>query len=113
MRELLEETGYEAQRMIPLGHGWIATRSSPTRFHCFLATGCRKVAEAKLDQNESLEARTVRLEEWLRMVVSGEITEPSAVVATMRALPHLGLEIGPVQPPSFQLKDPLEDPLAR
>lgn len=38
-RELLQETGCVPSEMIYLGFGWVATRNSPTRFHCFLALG--------------------------------------------------------------------------
>lgn len=93
-RELLEETGYQAGTLISLGDAWTNTRSSPTRFHCFVALNCHKVAEPHLDVNEDIETRLVPLSEWLQLVVSGEIREPSAVVATCRALPHLGLGIG-------------------
>ena len=95
MRELHEETGYEAGEMISLGHMWIATRNSPTKAHLFLATGCNKVGSAKVDENEDIELRLIPLEVWLAMVTSGLITEPSAVVATMRSLPLLKLTIVP------------------
>lgn len=88
-RELLEETGYEASEMIKLGVMHMATRNSPTVGHCFLALGCRKVAEGKVDRNEVIEAREVSLTEWLRMVSSDEITEASAMTTTLRAIPHL------------------------
>jgi len=92
-RELREETGYESGEVIHLGSYWIATRSSTTKFHCFLAKDCEKVGPAKLDENEDIESRLEPLERWLMMIQDGRITEPSAVVATMRALPHLGFEI--------------------
>ena len=92
-RELREETGYEANKVIYLGFGWMSTRNSPTRFHCFLAIDCHKVGPAKLDANEDIETRLVSLNEWLDMVTHGAIAEPSAIVATVRALPFLGLRI--------------------
>lgn len=92
-RELLEETGHRATEMKYLGFGWLNTRNSPTKFHCFLALGCEKVGPAKLDENEEIEWRTVPLRKWLYMCTNGKINEPSAIVTTMRALPHLGLVI--------------------
>lgn len=94
-RELLEETGYEAGEMTYLGFGWIATRNSPTRFHCFLATGCRKAGPAKLDKNEDIETRLVSIHEWIAMILDGQIEEPSAITTTFRALPHLGWKLKP------------------
>lgn len=94
-RELREETGYEAGKMTYLGHGWIATRNSPTRFHCFLATGCRKIGPAKLDENEDIETRLVSIGDWIAMILDGQIEEPSAITTTFRALPHLGWKLEP------------------
>lgn len=89
-RELLEETGYEPREVHYLGAYWIASRSSSTRFHSFLATGCRKIAEAKLDHNEEIETELVPASEWVRQVlVEGVIDESASVVTTARALPYL------------------------
>lgn len=84
-RELLEETGYLAGRIVPLGPPqFISTRSSTTRFFPFLALGCRKVAEAKLDASEEIETELVSFEEWVQLC-HDTIVEPSAIVATFRA----------------------------
>lgn len=93
-RELLEETGYEASGGVqflgpPL---WIATRSSWTRFWPFLALGCKKVAHTKLDDLEDIETELIPLDEWIRKTLT-ELEEPSAVVATFRALPYMGYRI--------------------
>lgn len=88
-RELKQETGYEPGTVIPLKAQWMATRSSWTRFHPFLALGCKKVGEALWDTKEQIEPRSVRLEVWLNLVFSGLIEEPSAIVTTALSLPHL------------------------
>lgn len=88
-RELLEETGYRAESVHELASQWMATRGSTTRFHPFLGLGCRRVQAAKLDENEQIESRLVSVDQWIKMVVRGDITEPSAVVTTMQSLPHL------------------------
>lgn len=91
-RELLEETGYEPKEVISLGPPqFIATRNSWTRFHPFLAKGCRKVKEAKIDLNEEIEVVLIPLEKWIDLCLK-EIVEPSAIVATFRSLPHLGYQ---------------------
>lgn len=92
-RELREETGYEAGKMEYLGFGYMSTRNSPTKFHCFLATDCKKAGPAKLDENEDIETRLVSLREWINMTMSGKITEPSAMTTTLLALPYLNLHI--------------------
>lgn len=92
-RELLEETGYEAGDVRYLGSAWMSTRNSPSKGHLFLATGCHKVADQKLDEGEDIETKLIPLAKWIEMVVDGEIEEWSSALATIRALPHLGLKI--------------------
>lgn len=92
-RELLEETGYEAGKVRYLGYAWMSTRNSPTKGHMFLATGCRKAAPQKLDEGENIETELIPLQQWIKMVVDGEIEEWSSALATIRALPHLGIKI--------------------
>ena len=89
-RELLEETGYEPEEVILLGEPqYIATRNSWTRFWPFLARGCRKVKEVKIDLNEEIEVKIMPFDEWVQLALSS-LVEPSAIVATFRSLPHLG-----------------------
>ncbi len=95
-RELREETGFVADRVIPLGFVWIATRNSPTKAHLFLALDCICVGEQDVDEGEEIEMRQVALAEWLRMVQDGRIMDPSSVTATMRALPFLGITLNGV-----------------
>ena len=89
LRELLEETGYEPGKVIALPPAfWIATRSSYTQVYTFLATGCKKVKEAKLDLSEEIETELIPLDKWLELCASS-IEEPSAIVATFRSIKHL------------------------
>lgn len=88
-RELLEETGYEPEKVVTLSPAlWLATRSSSTQFHAFLATGCKKVREAKLDLNEEIETELIPLDKWFELCASS-IEEPSAIVATFRSIRYL------------------------
>ena len=96
-RELLEETGYKAERLISLGESYSLPRSSPTREYSFLALGCEQVKDQNLDSNEQIEIVETPLLEWIELVQKGEIKQDVSVVATMRALPHLGLSILPGQ----------------
>ncbi len=92
-RELLQETGFVSTKITYLGSFWIASRSSPTRFHSFLATGCRKIQQAKYDVNEEIEAREIPLGVWLAQIQDNQIDEPSSIVTTHKALSHLGYQI--------------------
>jgi len=53
-RELREETGYEAQQMVPLGVFAASPSASCHRAHIFLATGLRLAGEQMLDANEKI-----------------------------------------------------------
>lgn len=92
-RELTEETGYVPSMVHYLGSFWIASRSSPTRFHSFLATGCRLSGDQKLDKNEDIEAVSICLDTWINEVMYGKIDEPSAVVTTFLSLPVLDIQV--------------------
>lgn len=92
-RELLEETGYKAEKVTPLGWGYMNSRNSHTKFYCFLAEGCEKSADQHLDDTEQIIVSERPLAEWLRMVSAGEITSLDACLTTVRALSHLGLVI--------------------
>ena len=87
-RELLEETGYRAEKMIFLGPAqWMASRNSWTRFFPFVALGCEKVKAVKLDSSEGIETVLIPHPKWLELCRS-EVEEPSTIVATFRAMPY-------------------------
>lgn len=91
-RELLEETGYLAERLTPLGPAvFMNTRNSWTKYQPFLATGCRRVQAPAFDEHEDIVARLVPLDDWIRLCLE-ELVSPSAIVTTFRALPHLGYQ---------------------
>ncbi len=92
-RELLEETGYQSEKITPLGWGFMNSRNSHTKFFCFLAEGCEKVADPHLDKNEQLDVFERPLTEWIRMVEVGEIISWDSCITTMRSLSHLGFRI--------------------
>lgn len=94
-RELLEETGYRAERTVSLGPALFTnTRNSWTRFHAFFATGCRQTQAPSLDEHEELTIHRVPLEEWIRLCLD-QLVCASAIVTTFRAMPHLGYRLTP------------------
>jgi ADP-ribose pyrophosphatase len=87
-RELLEETGYKTKKVIFIGPPlWMASRNSWTKFYTFLGLDCEEIKE-KIDKSEIIEIKLYPLKEWIKMAQT-EIEEPSAIVATFRALPYL------------------------
>ncbi len=73
-RELLEETGYEAEQLIHLGTVHPNPAIQSNRQHYILATGCRKVADLKLDHAEDIEVRLFPVAEISNLVRTGKIT---------------------------------------
>lgn len=72
-RELLEETGYT-------GNTKRVTRAyecgySPMHRYCFVATGCTKVAEQKLDEGEFIEVVLMPLPQFREHLKRGELTD--------------------------------------
>ncbi len=92
--ELVEETGFVPERVINLGGGyWFDPASWRAHFNAFLALDCRKEKEPKLDRGEFLEQFEVPLDEWIAMILRGEIKDAKTILVTFLALPHLGLSI--------------------
>lgn len=91
-RELKEELGYVAEKIISLGKIRMNSRNSRTNAHCFLALGCVQSEEAHPDLEEELDPSSLSLDEWLeRVFMSPHEVEWDSLVVTLRALPHLDL----------------------
>ena len=73
-RELLEETGYATDKMELLGTVYPNPAIQSNRQHYVLATGCRQVAELKLDHAEDIVVRLVPLAEIPDLIRTGKIT---------------------------------------
>ncbi len=87
-RELLEETGYEAQEVIFLGTIPLSARNSTTMTSLFLALGCKNAKNVPLDKDELIEIVIEKLEDWVLKTFT-EIRETPSMVATHLALPWL------------------------
>lgn len=81
-RELLEETGYQAESLRFLGR----VNPNPALFdntcHTFLATGARRVAEQSLDETEDIEVLEMEPDRVADLVRTGEL-DHSLVVAAL------------------------------
>ena len=67
-RELLEETGYQANEVKHIGHGPISSASTSDIMHTFLALNVRKVAKGGGDNTEDITVHEVafdKIEKWL------------------------------------------------
>lgn len=81
-RELLEETGYRAERIVPLS----ALNPNPAlfsnRLHAFAAEGAVRVADVANDRTEHTVVELVPLAELPRLLVAGAV-DHALVVATL------------------------------
>ena len=78
-RELLEETGYVAERWTYLGTAYPCIGYSNERISYYLAEGLSQQGD-RLDEGEFLEVLTVPLEEAMRMTLSGDICDSKSIV---------------------------------
>ena len=89
-RELLEETGYEPQNIIRCGPSLqIDPASCFTCMIPVLATGCRKIAEPKPDAGEIIEVITIPINQWVNMIMTGQVLDAKAIAVTMLSLAQL------------------------
>lgn len=83
-RELHEETGAIASKLVPLGVLNASPATMNQKAHVFLASVDR-IEESELEKTEVLETLRVPFEEAIRMVRSGDITSTLAVSAILLA----------------------------
>ncbi len=83
-RQLIEETGYRAQRVTPL----LTFRTTPgltdELMHAFVATGLTHVGQA-LEEDEMIEVRPVPVAEALAMIGRAELVDAKSIVALLLA----------------------------
>ncbi len=87
-RELLEETGYKAQKIVSLGVSIKGKYATGRIFH-FLALGAEKIAEPDLEAGEDINVRTVSFGMFKKMVAAGKITEAAMEMSAWRVLDYL------------------------
>ncbi len=81
VRELAEETGYRAREVAPIGSIAPNPAMLANRCHSFLARGCVRAGEPRLDGGEDIEVVTVPLAEVPSLVARGDISHALVVVA--------------------------------
>lgn len=84
MRELREETGAVAERLVYLGEIDTTPALIDEKIHLYLAKGL-SFGERELDEDEFLNLEFVPLTELLAMVMSGEIKDAKTQIAVMKA----------------------------
>ena len=82
-RELEEETGYRARKMTPLITYYPSIGYNTEIIHCFVASGLKKVADLKLDDDEILSVVKIDMQKLLRMIKSGKIQDSKTICAVL------------------------------
>jgi ADP-ribose pyrophosphatase len=83
-RELEEETGFRAMRMIELGPVHILPAYSDEIIYVYIARGLIPACQ-NLDKDEILEVVHYPFEQTLRMITNGRITDALAVLSLQKA----------------------------
>jgi ADP-ribose pyrophosphatase len=91
-RELLEETGY-AGEIVHVNTTLVGPWSAQRR-HTFVITGCKKVSDQDLDDDEFIEVREIPLQEFAKIVLAGETTNSPAFFFALNKLGLLSLHLG-------------------
>jgi 8-oxo-dGTP pyrophosphatase MutT (NUDIX family) len=80
-RELAEETGYQGEPPVVIGH--VFPNPAIMRNHCYtvLARNCRPIRPVQFDEGEDLIAKLVPLEQVPQLVASGQIRHSLVVAA--------------------------------
>lgn len=80
-RELLEETGYEAKDLVLLKKLTANPSIMNNSIYFYLATGCRKISDQKLDMAEDIDIILHTPGEVIRMLQDGSINHSIIVTA--------------------------------
>ncbi len=88
-RELLEETGYRATKLIPVGRLYPNPALQTNTLYCFLAADIEKVGEQNLDAGEDIEVHLVPLNELIEMAKRGDFPHALQAAVLFQALAYL------------------------
>ena len=88
VRELGEETGYTADRLVDLGKCCTSPGFSSEVLHIYLALGLHE-GNSHPDEDEFLNTEKIPLAELVRMVTDGEIDDAKTIVAVLKAEKYL------------------------
>ena len=98
LRELREETGYEAGSIEPIGSWYAEPVRSSARAYAFLARDAVRVGDQILDATEHIEVLDVDLEELRSMLGDGRVHSISSIAVAYRALAVLAARESPERP---------------
>ncbi|UOQ94901.1 NUDIX hydrolase [Halobacillus shinanisalinarum] len=83
-RELLEETGYQAEQWANLGFVHPSAGSTSEAIHLFAAKGIYKAGEQELEPSEEIEMELVKMDELYELIGSGDFRHGAGLAAVLR-----------------------------
>ena len=82
-RELMEETGYKAGRLEPLGRCYMTPGYCTELIHFFVATNLTKIEHHEMDEDEEITIVNVSVEDAVKMILNGKIEDAKTVCAVL------------------------------
>ena len=82
-RELEEETGYRAKKMVPLITYYPSIGYNAEVIHCFVASGVKKTSGLKLDEDEILSVVKMDFKKLVSMIKTGKIQDSKTICAVL------------------------------
>lgn len=83
IRELEEECGVVADKVVPMGQVYPTVAYCSEIIHLFLATGLKNT-DQHLDEGEFLDVLEISLDDAVRMVMDGEISDSKTVALVLK-----------------------------
>ncbi len=83
-RELVEEIGYYPEKLTKMFHSYLAPGYSSEMMHTFMAEDL-SIDKVNRDQDEFIEIVTVKLEDAIGMIRSGEIADAKSICGLLQA----------------------------
>lgn len=83
LRELREETGYEAEKLVPLGFCYPSLGATTEKMHLF-CTECGNNRSQELDCLETISVESVSFASFRKMVADGTFNQSTGMVALAR-----------------------------
>jgi len=83
-RELIEETGYEAAKITPLGWFYTTPGLTDEKMYAFVAEGLKEVGQA-LEEDEDIVVERIPAAAALKALDEGEFHDAKSIVALVRA----------------------------
>ncbi|MFC1613500.1 NUDIX hydrolase [Patescibacteria group bacterium] len=83
-RELLEESGYEAEKVIHW-YSYQPYSKMIWNIHFFIAKGCKKISKQTLDPGEKIKLKIVSFNEFFKLVCNGKLPDKHLQIKFLEA----------------------------